>query len=179
MKAIDLNKDIECPICKGIRLDPIRHTVTNKEVPCRRCKGTGTINRYNDHFKGEYKRDGSNNTLVLGEEIGQHGELLVHITKIMSHDGTGFDQKFSTAAVDPSKPMNVDLDTEAGKIAKSKGRDKVIVEDFLDTLPKALKDRILDTTQDLTPNEAIAFCEQLKDYRMIEFIKQWKKEGLI
>ena len=98
LKAKDLDRWVECPMCKEHKgFDPWK---PDKQYQCRRCKGTGLINRY---------QNGPENEVVIYEEMAYNGALYTHT--IMAHEidendeymvrkfdgvkkGTSFDERF-------------------------------------------------------------------------------------
>jgi len=181
MRAINLDKDIKCPICKGTKKGPTGNL-------CSRCSGAGIINRYRDRA--------SAGEIVLGEEIDANKSVLFYTMQITKRSGEGFDDIYGPNVPSLTAKITDDIDTLAGKvkiekIMKSKnikrdearklledGTEVITVEDFLDTLPITLKNRIL-SKKDLTVDESIAFAESIGNFKMAEFIRKWREEGLI
>lgn len=93
MKANDLNKLVPCPICGGEQKDPAEHS-----YPCRRCGGSGEINRYGPEDQGPH---GGENTVVLYEFLDEESDVLhVQDMPITNKSTGGFDERYGPERID-------------------------------------------------------------------------------
>jgi hypothetical protein len=98
MKAKDLDRDVECPVCGGNGEEPTENDVWGE---CPQCGGQGTINRYRDGPEGE---------VVLSERFRDEGTHAVHLVHSMpeNDDGTGgFNERYGDAI-----PENIPTDAD-------------------------------------------------------------------
>lgn len=91
MKAVNLDAETDCPICGGDGIDPIPDAQTNEDVQCRRCDGTGRINRFGPN---DPSHTHSGDHVISREQLLPNGAVFVEKMPITSEDTGGFNGRY-------------------------------------------------------------------------------------